>query len=238
MSRHSFFGGKIMTGADTTIVITTYNDVGTIEDCLAGLFAQTEPPAAICVADGDSLDGTQEIVARLAKLHDRLRLAVHHGSAAARANLGWREADTALVAYLGADCLAPSDWLARLAGGFASVKAAWPELVGVGGSIRAAGTGLPGRLLDMLPSGPARGSSRRPVQRLPVGNCLYERETLGAFGGFVEHLRPGQAGPDLGRRLTEGGRGLIYEPGCAVRRRYRTLWSQLAATRTGAANGL
>ncbi|MDE1977035.1 MAG: glycosyltransferase, partial [Elusimicrobia bacterium] len=45
---------------DTGVVLTTYNRLGYLKECLRGVLAQTAPPRELVIVDGGSDDGTME----------------------------------------------------------------------------------------------------------------------------------------------------------------------------------
>ena len=96
-----------------SVVIPTYNRIGTLRRTLAAATVQAFPDYEIIVVDDESSDGTPEMVQR-AFPSARLLRQTHGGRAAAR-NRGIEAATGDVIAFTDDDCLPPPDWLARLA---------------------------------------------------------------------------------------------------------------------------
>jgi GT2 family glycosyltransferase len=98
------------------VVVVARNHAGTLAATLAGLAAQSAPPARVVVVDNASTDGSRDVVRRFA---DRLPLesidsAVNLGFSAA-ANRGIRRCDGRWLLSLNPDCRLGPDFLATLA---------------------------------------------------------------------------------------------------------------------------
>src|SRR5438132_858607 len=125
--------------ADTiicSVIIPSYRSVTTISACLKALTQQRgAPPYEIIVVDS-SPDTTPEIVRQQFPQVQLIHLAQQTDPAAAR-NLGAQQARGEFLAFIDSDCIAASDWLARLC---ATVRAGYDA---VGGAIvNANGDGL------------------------------------------------------------------------------------------------
>jgi glycosyltransferase involved in cell wall biosynthesis len=98
----------------TALIVTVLNEVGTIDDLLASIAAQTRPPDEVVVVDGGSHDGTWQ------RLHNwTARLPLHliraPGAGIARGrNLAIEAASGSLIAATDAGVRLEPDWLEQL----------------------------------------------------------------------------------------------------------------------------
>ncbi|HTU15799.1 MAG TPA: mycofactocin biosynthesis glycosyltransferase MftF [Solirubrobacterales bacterium] len=211
-------------GDRTTVVIPARDEAAGIGRLVASLVPRS---AGVIVVD----DGSREATARLAAEAGAtvIRHRTSRGPAAAR-NTALREVSTELVAFLDADCLAPSeDWLDRLAPHLdppGQVLAA-PRIIGAGprasdGILAAAIAGYERRAcpLDMGSDASPAGIGHR-VSFLPSAAMLARRDALLEIGGFDESLRYGED-VDLIWRLNASGGMCRYEPSVVIEHRSRT----------------
>jgi len=91
-----------------SVVIPAYNEEGFIDKCLRSVRAQTVP-CEIVVCDNNSTDRTCEIAKRYANkvVHESRQGVVHAFNAACKAAAG------DLIAFTGADCMVPPDWIEK-----------------------------------------------------------------------------------------------------------------------------
>lgn len=109
-----------------SVIVPAFNAAATLDRCLHSLQAQSRLPAEVIVVDDASTDSTAEVAARHPV--SLIRRPARGGAGAARSD-GARVASGEIVAFLDADCLAPTDWVARLAAEFEADA----TLGGVGG---------------------------------------------------------------------------------------------------------
>jgi glycosyltransferase involved in cell wall biosynthesis len=177
-----------------SVVVPTYNRAVTLRQCLAALAVQdyAGPWQAIVIDDG-STDETPDV---LRSFPDFVYLRqANRGPAAAR-NRGIQEARGEIVAFTDDDCLAPPDWLSRLADGYLR----YPHVTGA----------------QEVEGGfdcPAGGAN----------NLSYRRDRLLEVGGFDESF-PFAAGEDadLKLRICQRGARLLYAPVCVLHLREYT----------------
>ncbi len=194
-----------------TVYTPCYNGARYLRRSLPALFAQTLPPAEILVVDDGSTDGSAELARELgrgAPVPVRvLAQPANRGLGAAR-NRAVREARTPLVAAVDADVVAEPGWLAALVAELDD-----PSVHGAGGDLRELyqqGLANRWRATHMRQSwGDARLEG---VPFLYGANHVYRRETLLEVGLFDERCRTNGEDVDLGRRLLEKGRRLVYTP--------------------------
>jgi len=204
-----------------SVVVPTYNRRALLERVVEAILRQTLPAERyeVIVVDDGSDDGTDTLGAELARRGNvRFIRQGHQGPAAAR-NRGIREASGDAVAFTDDDCLAPQDWLERLADGYAR----HPDVVGVGGGIVPTPAALESSAVARFERYLARevyGAADEEVVggfECPAGgtnNMSYRRETLAEVGGFDEGFPPLVWGEDadLKLRVTQRGGRLLYVP--------------------------
>ncbi|MBN2121332.1 MAG: glycosyltransferase [Candidatus Omnitrophica bacterium] len=210
---------------DASVVVICYNEADNIEACLRSLINQTYPRNAfeVIVVDGESKDNTQSIVRKYAAAHSNIRLIVEpkKGAAAAR-NTGLRSAGYGQVAFIDADCEAPSEWLEKLVKEYKDRSRDDNKLAAVGGKnipLKEAGPFLKaiGVALDSFAGsfGSVQGRQfkrSRYVVSLATLNVLYDRKTLIDIGGYDESLESEAEDADLNFRLASAGYTLFFIP--------------------------
>lgn len=185
----------------------------------------------VIVVDDGSTDGSPE-AARAAGA-TVIANAGRPGPAGAR-NTGLRAADSELVAFLDADCLAPPGGHA----GLAAFLARDPGLALVAPRVRSAAGPSPlaryeehASPLDLGPAPGLVGADRR-VAYVPSAALLGRRADLLAIGGFDEAMRFGED-VDLVWRLLSAGRRVRYAPSIEVRHEPRPDLPSFARQRAG-----
>jgi len=198
------------TPADVTVVVPARAGASEVDTTTAAL----GPVGAVIVVDDGSSPPLPATAGALLIRHDRPL-----GPAAAR-NAGWRQAATALIAFVDADCEPEPGWLEALLPQFAD-----PTVAGVAPRIVSrAALGAPAWLVDYesqrSPLDRGRHEARvrpgGPVPYVPSATLLVRTDALSAVGGFDERLRFGED-VDLVWRLVEAGWTLRYEPAVTVR---------------------
>jgi glycosyltransferase involved in cell wall biosynthesis len=98
-----------------SVIIPTYNEAGSIIECLESLGDQTYKDFEIIVVDDGSSDGTYEMVKNAAKLVKTISLLKqdHKGPGAAR-NLGAKKARGKILVFLDADMTFDKSFLIKL----------------------------------------------------------------------------------------------------------------------------
>jgi glycosyltransferase involved in cell wall biosynthesis len=113
------------------VVVPTFNRKAVLRQCIEALAKQDYPDFEVIVVDDGSTDQTSEmIVDEFPKV--RFLTQDHRGPAAAR-NRGVAGARGEIIAFTDDDCVAPRNWLTRLADGYAR----HPRVAGVGGYLQA-----------------------------------------------------------------------------------------------------
>ena len=210
---------------DVTVVIPVRGHLDT------GLLEAVGPVARIVVVD----DATDEPVTAPGRTShgvpvDVVRRTERGGPAAAR-NTGLATTTTALVAFLDADTIPRSGWLAPLLAQFAdpAVALVAPRIVAAEPVGRAEHPRLARyeRERASLDMGPERGRvrARSRLSFVPSAALVGRVDALRALDGFDESMAVGED-VNLVWRLDESGRTVRYEPSALVQHRHRTTpWS-------------
>ncbi|GJE04187.1 glycosyltransferase family 2 protein [Methylobacterium isbiliense] len=228
---------------DVTVVVPTFNRSRDLPATLAALAAQTRRPRAVTVIDNSSTDDTREVIGgwvpvlAAANIALRYRCKEPEGPAAAR-NLGWREAETAAVAFVDSDVSLDPGWLAACgaaldadpgvgAVGGKVVYAHRPDLLnGYGGAL-----GPLGLAWDALEGEPATAATRpRDVLWTNCSALLVRRRALAEIDGFDEAFFYGYEDSDLGWRLTLSGWRVRVVPEATVHHRVGSAIGRAAET--------
>ncbi|MGZ6564765.1 MAG: glycosyltransferase family 2 protein [Solirubrobacteraceae bacterium] len=217
--------------------------LGAVESVLRQLGAGDE----LVVVDNGSTDGTQEVLAAVAKSHGaRFRVVAEpDGGVSTARNRVLKEARAGIVCFLDDDALPWPEWLAAL-------RAAWadatPRVAAVGGPIRPLfGKPPPGwlvRHLLYLVGALDLGDRRRVLDQSPAvgyvwgGNMSVRVAAAVEIGGLDPDrgIRPealGDAGEeeDLQRRLAAAGYEVWYEPAAGIQHLVPATWLTAAHLR-------
>lgn len=98
----------------TSVVITVFNEEGSVSSLLNSLQSQTTKPDEIIIVDGGSRDKTVEIVRHFQKKNKRIKFLVEKCSRAKGRNLGIDIARNELVVLTDAGCIVHKNWLERI----------------------------------------------------------------------------------------------------------------------------
>jgi GT2 family glycosyltransferase len=183
-----------------SVVVPTHGRPALLARCLEALAAQTLPRAdyeVIVVSDGPD-PRTGAVVQRSGLPLRHLELERRSGPAAAR-NLGWRAAQSAIVAFTDDDTAPEPGWLAA---GLAELAAGADAVAG--------------SVVMPLPASPTdyeRDAARLAESEFVTANCFVTAETLRAVGGFDERFTlPWREDSDLHFRLLEHGAAIRRAP--------------------------
>ncbi len=165
-----------------SIVIPTLNESGRIGALLRALQAQTYTPLEIIVCDGDSTDGTPDIVRQF----ENVRLLKTARGTSRQRNLGGKNASGPLLIFMDADDLPPPDFVAKVARSYRRVPfaVACPWFV-------ACDSGLLVRAIYLLFN--LLFFAGQSTVRMGSGVCLITPKTVfEKCGGFDESLHLGE----------------------------------------------
>jgi glycosyltransferase involved in cell wall biosynthesis len=178
-----------------SVIIPTVNMGRFLGDAIASISRQDREIAEIIVVDSGSVDGTADIVARLAKDGTPIRLLESESRAPGTArNEGIAIARGDIIAFLDADDLWPEGKLKRQL----DYLHAFGGKSMVSGFVRYFDILDPGRLA------PAANSRIETLFHVHLGACLYRREVFDRIGAFNETLLYSED-VDLLLRVREAG---------------------------------
>lgn len=214
-----------------TVVVPARNEEGSLDKCLVALRKQTETNLQIIVIDGDSEDGTVEVVRRHMAEDQRIEL-LHNPKRTVpySLNLALEAARAELLVRVDAHATVPTEYVARAAdlldtgdwGGVGGVKrgvghtpagkavaAAMASRFGVGGSVYHWGT------------------EAQEVDHVPFG--AYPVSLARRVGGWGEEFTVNQDF-EFDQRIRQTGTPILFDPALVIdwesRQRVRDLWRQ------------
>lgn len=207
-----------------SIILPTYNRVGSLRHAIAALLRQTAPPDSyeIVVVDNNSSDGTPQAVAEIGDPRVRLVREPRQGLSYAR-NAGLEAARAPIVAFTDDDVEAAPGWVTTIL----SALDAHPEVDGAGGRVLPAWVQKRPSWLTREHWAPLalqdHGDGRRIFDRSrPIGligaNVAFRRavfDRIGLFSKDVQRVKDGIGSTedhDLLSRLYAGGGRMLYEP--------------------------
>jgi hypothetical protein len=207
-----------------SVILPVYNEAGIIERTVTSLIAQELDPGVeleILVIDGQSTDGSRELVQHLACRDHRVRLVSNpHRTAPCAFNIGLRAARGAYVCILGAHCVYAPDYISVCLRELLAHDA-----VGCSGKTITcpAGTSLSARLAGWALSHPfgVSGSSFRTQSEGYVDTIPYpvfRTAALLQLGGYNEAMTRNQDN-DMNYRLRQAGHKLYctWKTSCEYR---------------------
>jgi glycosyltransferase involved in cell wall biosynthesis len=164
-----------------SVILLTKNSASTVQKSIESIFAQTRPPDEVVVVDGDSRDGTLEIVKKYP-----VKLVTEPGLGFGYArNLGVKNASGDIVFFHDSDCIAEPDYIENALPHFDSN----PEPVGVTGQTRLWNTESPvARFLAYVGGRMNMPSEEKSVKIAPTMNLALKREIIDEVGGFDDTL--------------------------------------------------
>jgi cellulose synthase/poly-beta-1,6-N-acetylglucosamine synthase-like glycosyltransferase len=215
-----------------SIVVITYNNAGTIEECLSSLVTQSYPNKEIIVVyDEGSKDGTNEVLDRLAfsyKGSFRVISVPHMGRSKAR-NVGWRNSSGEVVFFADADDIFFKDFLEKAVLKLESD----PSMGGVclTNSPLIKGSSFLAGCMEVYSKLQQAAMERSGFK--PSWALVYKREALEKVGGFDESLEQAED-KDLLIRVTGAGYGVGLVSGVNwLHRGPTSLWAHLKKTYLG-----
>src|SRR3989344_1683869 len=166
-----------------SVIIITLNEEKNIEECLNSIIKQDYPTYEIIVVDS-SIDNTLNIVKRFKKVNV---IRSERGFAIQR-NRGIESAKYDIISFIDADCMAPEDWLSKLAKTLEEEK-----LAGVGGNAYPPiNSPYIGKCIACLgyPAGGAIGIEETN-RDISTCNSMFLKEPINKINGFDNKLRYG-----------------------------------------------
>lgn len=190
-----------------SVVLLTKNSVATVKKSIESIFQQTHQPDEVVVVDGNSRDGTLEVVKKYpVKLVTEPGLGFGHAR-----NLGVKNATGDIIFFLDSDCHAEPDWIENALPNFDSNL----EIVGVTGQTRLWNTesGI-ARFLACVGGRVNMPTQQRFVKIAPTMNLALKRTVIDEVGGFDETLIRCED-TDLSYKISQRHK-ILYEPKMVV----------------------
>jgi GT2 family glycosyltransferase/glycosyltransferase involved in cell wall biosynthesis len=221
-----------------TIVIPNFNGREHLADCLPSLGALRYDGARcqVLVVDNASSDGSADWTR---SHHPDVRVveASRNLGFAGGCNLGAREADTAVVAFLNNDMRVDADWLTELTRPFAEhdVVATGGKILSwdgkavdfVGGQVNFYGHGF--QSMHGRPAGDASDLATGPVLFACGGSMAVRREAFLKLGGFDEDYFAFFEDIDFGWRAWVAGHRVLFVPAAVAYHKGHATGSRLPA---------
>lgn len=206
-----------------SVVVPTYNRLYALKQSLQALLEQDFPldEYEILIVDDGSTDGTrdflQEIVG-IAPVKCQYHFQDHAGPAKAR-NWGIRKAQGKYIAFTDDDCIAPRNWLSKIAEAFKR----YPGVVGVSGYMEADENILKNNIYAQFEKYANMGDYMKNQQEEHVGgkdflggatnNVAYQRKVLLEVEGFDETFPfAASEDADLKKRIVDRGYKMLHIP--------------------------
>ena len=201
-----------------SVVVCTYNGGRTLRRTLTALAALDYPRYEVIVVDDGSTDDSAAIAAASAA---RLISGPNRGLSHAR-NVGLRQAQGEIVAYLDDDAYPDHNWLRYLAHAFLTTDHA-----GIGGpNLCPPDAGEVAQCVSHSPGGPNHVLlSDTLAEHIPGCNMAFRRQALLDVGGFDERFRIAGDDVDLCWRLQDLGQTIGFHPTAMVWHQPRSLLS-------------
>jgi len=194
-------------GHKVSVILLTKNSAATVQKSVESIFQQTRQPDEVVVVDGNSGDGTLDIVKKYpVKLVSEPGL----GFGYAR-NLGFKNASGDLVFFIDSDCYAEPDWIEKTLPHFDSN----PEIAAVTGPTSLWNReSAVARFLACVGGRMNMPKQPRFVKIAPTMNLALRREVVDEVGGFDETLIRGED-TDLTYKVSQSHK-IFYEPNAVV----------------------
>ena len=189
-----------------SVVLLTKNSAATVQRSLDSIFQQTRKPDEVIVVDGNSADGTLDIVRRYP-----VRLVSEPGLGFGHArNLGIREAKGDIVFFIDSDCYADPRWIENALSHFDD-----PQIAGVTGRTRLWNLDdAVARFLAYVGGRMDMPNNHTYVKIAPTMNLALRRDVALEVGGFDDTLVRCED-TDLTYKITQRYK-ILYEPEAVV----------------------
>ncbi len=190
-----------------TVILLTKNSASTVQKSIESVFQQSRPPDEVVVVDGNSSDGTLEIVKKYP-----VKLVTEPGLGFGYArNLGVKNASGDIVFFLDSDCYAEPNWIENALANLDSNL----ETAGVTGQTRLWNTeSSVARFLAYVGDRVNMPSIRKTVKIAPTMNLGLKRNVIDEVGGFDDTLIRGED-TDLTYKISQNHR-ILYDPNVII----------------------
>lgn len=202
-----------------SVVVPSYNSETTITACLQSILNQdVSEPFEVIVVDS-SCDQTPQLIRNNFPAVKVIHIDHRVDSGTAR-DMGVRNAQGKLVAFIDSDCTVSPDYLRRVAENHSLNK-----YVAVGGPVI---NGNPQSLIswasymiefsEFLP----KGMEKTAVSHLPTCNLCYRREIFDVYGGFPRNAVLMQCDLLFNWKICQTERKILFDPAIPVAHHHRT----------------
>ena len=197
-----------------SVVIPVYNEEKRICSTLQAIYAGTEAPLEVIVADGRSTDDTVGMIKKY--YPDTIVVDNPERTAAMGRNAGIRAAKGDIIAFTDGDCIVDADWIKNIHRHFES-----RDIDGLGGKVLNAEPknryeeywgNLAWNLIMSFPDEPYEVRAKKLNDAFVTANCAYKRELLLRIDGFSRFFANNAEDVDLCWRAIDSGARLIYVP--------------------------
>lgn len=190
-----------------SVILLTKDSGSTVKKSIESIFAQTRLPDEVVVVDGNSQDGTPEVVRNYP-----VKLVTEPGLGFGYArNLGVKKASGDIVFFLDSDCYAEPDWIENALSHFGSD----PENAGVTGQTCLWNTESPvARFLAYVGGRVNMPTEMKTVKIAPTMNLALKREVIDEVGGFDDTLIRCED-TDLTYKISQNHR-ILYDPNVTI----------------------
>jgi len=190
-----------------SVILLTKNSASTVQKSMNSIFQQKRKPDEVVVVDGNSGDGTLEVVKKYP-----VKLVTEQGLGFGYArNLGVKNASGDIVFFLDSDCYAEPDWIGNALSRFDSN----PHVVGVTGQTRLWNTeSAVARFLAYVGGRVNMPAERKYVKIAPTMNLALRREAIDEVGGFDENLIRCED-TDLTYKISQNHK-ILYDPSMVI----------------------
>jgi glycosyltransferase involved in cell wall biosynthesis len=207
-----------------SIVLPVYNDEDTVEACVRTLIEQDYPKKDIVIADDSSTDRTPEILAKLAKKHQNIKIVriAHSGVTKAR-NFGIRISRGKIIFYAEGDAIYNKDYVSK------AVKELMKDQkmggVCVTGGLWTVKETIVSKFIDV--ENRIKRKMLELGKRKPYYAWIFRKEALEEVGGFDEKLFQGED-KDIFMRVKRTGYSIGLVTGVNWRhKRDQDFWNYL-----------
>lgn len=218
-----------------SLIIPTYNNESTLQNCLDSIKRQTLKPTEIIIADGHSTDNTINI----AKKFNCKLVYEERGTRAAACNAALEIAEGDLIAFTDSDVIAKEDWLEKLV--FTLEKKSEENIICITGpNLEYPNESLFGKAVTAIYNSFLGGGwseqarsifnkEERLVESAAGCNAIYNKNALSTVLPFNESLLTAED-TDINYKLLKKGFKLYFTPDAIVYHRrpqkHKTLCSK------------
>jgi cellulose synthase/poly-beta-1,6-N-acetylglucosamine synthase-like glycosyltransferase len=206
-----------------SIIVPVRNGESTIEPLLESFqrLNYDKSKIEVIVVDGDSKDGTREVVK---KYPVKLIIERKDGLNAAR-NAGIRNSNGEIIAFTDCDCIVSSGWIRKIVENFKD-----PQVSCVGGSAKGRDNDFVSQYADnsLVPLMPFFKKREeldmiRPFLHHPAGcNMAFRRKALKEVGYFDEGIQYGFDDVEFIERVCKAGYKMVLDPDILVWHKHRS----------------